>query len=284
MALSVPVARAEPPNVRLTLSSRPENVVLVRQMLNGVAEAVGLDAGDLNDISTAVTEACNNVVLHAYRGAEGSLQVELYSGAGGIEVAVRDRGTGIRPEIARDGTTAGIGLFVIKALSRAEFSRPEDGGTEVCMAFSMPQVRVLEPTDGSELELPIEAEPASVQISIAPPRLARAILPRLLNASAARAHFTTDRLADAQLLADALAAHVPGSISGGRLDIAISVEPRDVELRIGPLRAGRADQLIVDSALDGLGPVISKLTSKHRVATVGSSDDEMLALRMLDGR
>ncbi len=39
--------------------------MLVRQMLAGVAEAVELDANDLNDISTAVTEACNNVVLHA---------------------------------------------------------------------------------------------------------------------------------------------------------------------------------------------------------------------------
>src|SRR5450755_716724 len=96
MVLSDPVDRTGPPNIRLSLSNRPENVMLVRQMLAGVAEAVDLEAGDLNDISTAVTEACNNVVLHAYGGDEGPLEVELYAGPAAIEVVVRDHGTGLR--------------------------------------------------------------------------------------------------------------------------------------------------------------------------------------------
>ena len=57
-----------PPNVHLRLSNRPENVMLVRQLLAGVGETVDLDASDLYDIKVAVTEACNNVVLHAYAG------------------------------------------------------------------------------------------------------------------------------------------------------------------------------------------------------------------------
>ena len=279
--------RAGAPNVRLTLSNKPENVLLVRQMLTGVAEAVGLDAGDLNDLITAVTEACNNVVIHAYGGQEGPLEVEVYSHPAAIEVAVRDRGGGIRPDIPGEETATGIGLFVIKALSRADFRDLEDGGTEVYMTFAMPQLQALEPSGENELELPVgalEREPPTLLISITPAPLAQTILPRLLSASAARAHFTTDRLADTQLLADALAAEVPGSISGARLDIGISVEPREMELRIGPLRPGCAGQLIVDSAIDGVGPVIGRLTSDHRVATVESSDDEMLALRMIDRR
>ena len=123
-----------------------------------------------------------------------------------------------------------------------------------------------------------------MEITIAPAPLAQTILPRLLSVFAARAHFTTDRLADAQLVADALVARVPGSISGTRLSIGISVEPRDLELRIAPLRAGGADELILDSSLAGLGPVIGKLTTHHSVATVGSADDEMLALRLVDRR
>ncbi len=53
-------------NVRLNLAATAENVVLVREMLAGVADGVGLDPTHLHDIQTAVTEACNNVVLHAY--------------------------------------------------------------------------------------------------------------------------------------------------------------------------------------------------------------------------
>ena len=56
---------SEPPNVSLTLSNQPDNVLLVRETLSGMAETVGVDGVDLNDIRTAVTEACNNVVLHA---------------------------------------------------------------------------------------------------------------------------------------------------------------------------------------------------------------------------
>ena len=113
--------------------------------------------------------------------------------------------------------------------------------------------------------------------------LAWAILPRLLSALAARAHFRTDRIADIRLVADALTAQAPASIRGSHLSIAISVEPRDLELRIAPLLAGHAQDLIVDSA-GGLGPLIGRLTTSQRVATLGSSEDEMLALRVHDRR
>ena len=55
---------------------------------------------------------------------------------------------------------------------------------------------------------------------------------------------------------------------------------RSLELRVGPLGAGGADRLILDSDVQGLGPVIEKLTDDRRVAAVGS--DEMLALQLID--
>ncbi len=293
MVLSDPVDRTGPPNVRLKLSNRPENVMLVRQMLAGVAEGVDLDPNDLNDISTAVTEACNNVVLHAYAGAEGPLEVEVYASPGTVEVVVRDRGSGIPPVSGSATESAGIGLSVIRALARrADFRGAEDSGTEVRMAFGATQARALAPFSGEELEQPAAAsapgdasEPGdAIEIAIAPASLAWKILPRLLSAMAARAHFRTDRIADIRLVADALTAQVPASISGSHLNIGISAEPRDLELRIAPLLAGHAKHLIVDSAGDGLGPLIGRLTTSQRVATLGSSDDEMLALRLHDQR
>src|SRR6202012_1285777 len=88
---------AESPNVCLTLSNQPDNVVLVREALSGIAATVGVDEIDLNDIRTAVTEACNNVVLHAYDGEEGPLQIEVFVSSRAVEVVVRDHGTGIKP-------------------------------------------------------------------------------------------------------------------------------------------------------------------------------------------
>jgi serine/threonine-protein kinase RsbW len=288
MILSDPADRTGPPNVRLSLSNRPENVMLVRQTLAGVAEALDLDGSELNDISTAVTEACNNVVLHAYAGAEGPLEVEVYAGAGSVAVVVRDHGTGIPSPVSSSHDTVGIGLSVIEALAqRADFNEAEDRGTEVRMLFGTPRSRALDPWPMDELEPPAPADPESagaIEITITPAPLTWTILPRLLAALAARAHFRTDRIADIQLVADALTAQVPASIRGGHLSIGISVEPRDLELRISPLLAGHAEHLVVDSTVGGLGPVIGKLTTCHRVATLGSSEDEMLAVRLLDRR
>jgi serine/threonine-protein kinase RsbW len=288
--LPVPLAQTGPPNIRLSLSNRPENVALVRQVLAGVAEAVGLDGNDLNDISTAATEACNNVVLHAYDGGEGPLEVDVHAALGAIEVVVRDHGSGIRPQIRSSDEVSGIGLSVIQALARrAEFrGTTDDEGTEVRMTFATPTVSVPSspPEGGSALPAIIDVELAgAIEISIAPSSLARTILPRLLSTFAARAHFTTDRIADVQLVADALAAHVPESISGSHLSLGIRVEPHDLELRIAPLRAGGAHELIADSAVDGLAPVIEQLTDEQQVAAVGaSSEAEMLSLRLTDRR
>ena len=129
---------AELPNVRLDLANRRENVVLVREMLTGVADAIDLDGSDLDDIRIAVTEACNNVVLHAYDGEEGPLEVELrVAAAGALEIVVRDRGTGIaRQARAADDVAFGIGLPVIRALVHSVALRDmAGGGTEVRMEF-----------------------------------------------------------------------------------------------------------------------------------------------------
>jgi anti-sigma regulatory factor (Ser/Thr protein kinase) len=274
--------------------------MLVREVLTGVAEAVDVDANDLNDIRTAVTEACNNVVVHAYEGEEGPLEIEVYLSPSAVEVVVRDHGTGIRPHIGdEDEVSSGIGLLVIQALAqRVAFTGANGGpgregwdGTEVRMTFSTPGLRSLEVLQAPGVEDIESAERSGVEpaplaitsvIEIAPSSLARTVLPRLLCALAARAQFSTDRISDAQLIADALATHAFQSIGGPHLSLAVRVEPRDLELRVAPLRSGCAQVLIVDSAVEGLGAVIEKLTDNHRIDPIGSS--EMLALRMIDRR
>lgn len=273
-----------PPNVRLDLSNRSENVLLVREMLTGVAELIELETSDLYDIRTAVTEACNNVVLHAYEGGEGPLEVELRASEESVEVIVRDYGVGIKPRIrSAEETALGIGLPLIQALVHSvEFSDATDeGGTEVRMNFLAPSKRALESPAEDENRLPpISRKDLATALSVSPPVLARSVLPRILSVLGARANFSTDRISDVQLVADALAAHDPSSLGASRLSLRISVRPHSLELFVGPLGAGRAERLILESEVHGLGAVIEKLTDGRRVAPVGSA--EMLALQLND--
>ena len=273
------------PNVRLRLTNRAENVVLVRQALSGLAEAIGLDPIALNDVSTAVTEACNNVVLHAYDGGEGPLEVELAAGAEELEATVRDHGSGIEPGAqSAEDPAGGIGLPVIQALSdTVEFRDVPGGGTEVAMRFEAPCAEPPEESDesgdGAELEAIDHGTPGDVTLmTVGPTSVARGVVPRVLSTLAARAYFSTDRISDTQLLADALVAHADGSTSAGLLGVGVSVAPRHLEIRIGPLQAGRASALFGAAAMDGLGEVLERLADGHEVSVAGSA--EVLDLKL----
>jgi serine/threonine-protein kinase RsbW len=275
---------AEIPNVYLSLSNRPDNVLVVRQALAGVAETLGLDALETNDLDTAVTEACNNVVRHAYEGEEGPLEVEVYALPGAVDVVVRDHGIGIRPHVGeRTQPHTGLGLPIVHVLTqRVGYSNLAGGGTEIRMQFAMPSAAALEPFDEHGLEPYIAGKAElvdTIEMALAPGTVARAVLPRVLSALAARVNFSIDRISDVQLVADTLAANARDSISGSHLGVAVNLAPRNLELRIGPLRAGSARSLL-DSTTGGLGPAIERLTDERRVASSDSA--EMLALRLVE--
>lgn len=124
--------------IRLELISRPESVSLVRTLLRTVAQETGLESRLLDDICTAVSEACNNVVLHAYPTVSGPLIFSCTVRAGSVDAVVSDRGCGIVAGAGSDGGL-GMGLPVIRALATTvEFDAGSGAGTEVRMTFGRP--------------------------------------------------------------------------------------------------------------------------------------------------
>jgi serine/threonine-protein kinase RsbW len=138
-----------PPDVRLNLPARPEGVGVVRQALSGVADALDFEEAILADMKMAVTEACTNVVVHAYEEDDGTLEVEMRAAEDGLTIVVRDQGSGIQPRPTRHAPPAlGLGLPLIAALSDAFELRGSAGsGTEVRMTFSY--VRDRDPADAN---------------------------------------------------------------------------------------------------------------------------------------
>ena len=75
-------------DVRLTLPARPENVAVIRHVLGAFAEALQLPADLVEDMRLAVTEACTNVVRHAYHDGEpGPIDVRAW-GALAVGIAL----------------------------------------------------------------------------------------------------------------------------------------------------------------------------------------------------
>ncbi len=120
------------PDVVLRLDAVPTSIAVARQAVVGAAEAVGLD-DRAGDIKIAVTEACANVVVHAYDDDRESrpLEILVRCAGEGIDVAIRDEGLGMGRASERGGL--GVGLSLMAALAdRVEIARAsEDGGTEV---------------------------------------------------------------------------------------------------------------------------------------------------------
>jgi serine/threonine-protein kinase RsbW len=279
------------PNIRLGLSNRAENVLLVRQALSGLAETIDLDPVELNDVSTAVSEACNNVVVHAYAGERGPLEVEIYASGPQLEVLVRDWGIGIQPrEIDHEQLIGGIGLPVIRALTRdAEFKDMPGGGTEVRMLFDTAHAQALEFAAGersTDLESVLPSASGSegdtLTFTVGPPSLARAVLPRVLSALAARAYFSTDRISDTQMLADAIVAQAQDSLSAGRVNVEVELQPRNLQLRIGPLRLGAGEAVLHAATTDELGAILERLSDGHEISRDGTS--ETLRLHLAERR
>ncbi|HEX6389764.1 MAG TPA: ATP-binding protein [Solirubrobacteraceae bacterium] len=123
-------------DLELSLPARAENVAVVRHVLGGVGDVLGLDPEVLDDIRLAVSEACANVVVHAYPDSDGLLVVRVFTYDDVVAVAVRDHGSGMAPRA--DSPGLGVGLPLIASLTRTlELSAPSGGGTEVRMAFDL---------------------------------------------------------------------------------------------------------------------------------------------------
>jgi anti-sigma regulatory factor (Ser/Thr protein kinase) len=245
-------------NVRLELDSRPESVTLVRAMLSGIAEWREFDPELVNDLKTAVSEACNNVIVHAYDNVAGPLAVHVHADRGGLTTTVRDRGVGLEA-VNANGDGIGVGLAVISALAaRAEFATPLDGGTEVRMWFpaGVEEPRPLASFSGLRYVEPWASEhrdgegfgPAAelwgdVRVTVSPVSLTANVLGRLARALAATGRFSFDRFSDVYLVADAMGAHAQRSAASDRISFSLVSAPKRLELSIGPFRTGTSASL-----------------------------------------
>lgn len=267
----------DPSSVHLELESQAESAALVRAMLAGVAELLVFEGELLDELNTTVSEACNNVVKHAYADGAGPLIVRLTADADSVEVTVRDHGVGLPSEhvdIEMEASEfGGVGIPLISALAdRADFRTHPEGGTEVRIAFRRdpgdPRDRWRAPGDPSAA--PLLSHSGDVVGTLAPVNLLGGVLGRMARLLAARARFSLERFSDLYLLFDQLGYHAARRARTPTMKFALSAETRRLELELGPLDGKRdgstrgdwidtpanlrvlADELTIEPVEDGL--------------------------------
>jgi serine/threonine-protein kinase RsbW len=276
---------AEGSTVRLRLDSRPQTLTIVRGMLGGVAEPLAIDPELLDDLKTSVSEACNNVVLHAYGGDAGPMEVGLFVAEERFSVTVADRGVGMPTPPPAVDISQGIGLSVIRALTEdVRFSSAPGGGTEVQMDFAVRRdgrkLFRAPPAAAADGELP-GTEDGEVIVSLSPVMLLPGVLGRLARTLAATAHFSLDRFSDVYLVTDTLAAHAASAAGAQRIEAHLTAQDRRLELVVGPFRKGTGSRLDVRSSDHPASPLVL-LSDEVSVREVG--DSELLQVVVIDHR
>lgn len=147
-----------PPSLQLVLPAQAESIAAVRNDVRKLGESLSLDPQVQADICLATTEACTNVVLHAYPDGheDGPLEVTVWvDGQDPAEreltVLVRDSGRGlsglgappseeetaVEEDSKRERLGLGLGLHLMGSLAKSlRLGNGEQGCTEVEMTFA----------------------------------------------------------------------------------------------------------------------------------------------------
>lgn len=245
------------------LPAKSENVAVIRHALAGLAEEIGMDEPGLADLKTVVTEACMNVVVHAYDGQPGPLGVEAVPDEDGLTVVVRDEGVGIKPQADGSRDSLRLGLSLIAALSGSfSISGGLDRGTEITMRVPLCGGG----TNGSGDPVEMKPFPAErTEMVIDRPELLAPVLARVVGALAARRDLPIDRVSDAVLVTDAIAVAAPERFADGRVRLGLDERAGGIDLRLGPMEAGAATRIREDLELPDLGGSLETLADELTV-------------------
>jgi anti-sigma regulatory factor (Ser/Thr protein kinase) len=121
-----------PHTVATEYAAELRSLPLVRRQVDELLEGRPVDRQKRWDIRLAVTEACSNVIRHAYPGAAGAFQVAAELTPGTLEVTVRDAGQG-----STDGIVPRVGMLLVHEASDAVAIEDGNPGLIVRMCFNL---------------------------------------------------------------------------------------------------------------------------------------------------
>jgi serine/threonine-protein kinase RsbW len=131
-------------------------------------------------------------------------------------------------------------------------------------------------------ETTVEAATNQATVRVVNGPLVAPVLSRVVGMLAARAQCPVDRLDDALLVADAIAAHTQAHTIDGHVTVRLSAGPEGLEMEVAELGAGGAERLLADASLPGVGNVLERIADQ--VSVERGSGRESIVVRLGFGR
>ncbi len=125
--------------VKFTIPGKPEYLTMVRLAIGSIADTSGFNVEEIEDIKTAVGEACKNISCHGKEGITTEYELECVNDINVLEIYVTDTGMKEASETVsmkcRDCPNEGdIGVFLMKSLmSEVELIKNPKGNKTIKM-------------------------------------------------------------------------------------------------------------------------------------------------------
>ncbi|MBN1563432.1 MAG: ATP-binding protein [Anaerolineae bacterium] len=152
---------------------------IARGAVAALAEQIDLPADRIEDLKTAVAEACMNAIEHGNNLTSGiNVTVAMLITADKLEVRVADVGVQVIPETlpapGTSGSMRGWGMFFIKNLvDEMAIKRLPDGGNEVRMIIHITPTE--QPQQEPKSITPVDPKPSAIQPAEKKPSAVQAV-------------------------------------------------------------------------------------------------------------
>ena len=107
--------------VKFTIPGKPAYLTMVRLAISSIADMAGFDIEEIEDIKTAVSEACKNVSCHGLYGFAEEYTVECVTESHLLEIYVTDNSQG----------------HVLEKLAKPCLDCPNEGNLGMCVVQSL---------------------------------------------------------------------------------------------------------------------------------------------------
>ncbi len=124
--------------LKFIIPGKPAYLTMIRLAISSIATTAGFDLDAIDDIKTAVSEACKNISCHGYDGFSEQYELDCFVEQGRIEITIMD---GDSHSIYKDKKPCkqcpqegDLGVYVIKTLvNEVDFGISENGNKKITM-------------------------------------------------------------------------------------------------------------------------------------------------------